>query len=264
MRKNHLRQLLDQDKPTVGTHVMCTWPALVEILGQTGQYDYVELVGEYSPYDLYALENFARAVDLFDDFTAMLKVDQEPRTFLAQRALGSGIQNILFTDCRSVEDAKACVRAVRAETPQAGGMHGAHMRRSVGYVREPGSAAYVESLEQAVVALMIEKKDAVDNLEEILSVKGVDMVQFGPADYSISIGIPGQWDDPRVKEAEKKTIETALRLGVAPRAEIGSVEQAKRYLDMGVKHFCIGTDLVILSNWWKTSGSELRKVLEQA
>jgi len=264
MRENRLRQLLDAGKPSVGTHVLSTWPAVVEILGQTGEYDYVELVGEYAPYDLYALENFARAVELFDGLSSMLKVDQEPRTFLAQRAIGSGIQNVLFADVRSVDDARACVRAVRAETPATGGVHGASMRRNVGYVVEPGSPAAVQACEEAVVALMIEKAEAVENLEEILSVKGVDMVQFGPADYSMSIGIPGQWDDPRVREAERKVIETALRMGVAPRAEIGSVAEAKRYLDMGVKHFCIGTDLVILSQWWKESGEGLRKLIDGA
>ncbi|MGQ9555499.1 MAG: HpcH/HpaI aldolase family protein [Anaerolineae bacterium] len=264
MRSNRLRELLKEGKPTVGTHVLSTWPAIVEILGQTGQYDYVELVGEYAPYDLYSLENFARAVDLFDHMSSMLKVDQEPRTFLAQRALGSGIQNILFADCRSVEDAEACVRAVRPEIPESGGIHGAGMRRNVGYVLEPGSAAFAQSLNDAVVALMIEKKGAVENLEEILSVKGVDMVQFGPADYSLSIGIPGQWHHPKVRDAELRTIKTALSMGVAPRAEIGSVEEARRYIDLGVKHFCIGTDVVILSQWWKENGDGLRKVLESA
>ncbi len=264
MRPNRLRQLLREGKPSVGTHVQCTWPAVVEILGQTGLYDYVELVGEYAPYDLYALENFARAVDLFDDFSAMFKVDQDTRTFLAERAIGSGIQNILFADCRSVADAQECVRAVRADTPQTGGVHGANMRRHVGYVVEPGSPGFVQAMDDAVVALMIEKKGAVENLEEILSVKGVDMVQFGPADYSMSIGLPGQWNHPKVREAERRTIETALKMGVAPRAEIGSPEAAKPYLDLGVKHFCIGTDLVILSQWWKGSGESLRKLIETA
>jgi len=165
---------------------------------------------------------------------------------------------------RTVEDARRCVSIVRAESPQTGGIHGVHMRRSVGYVQDVGNAAFVQSLEDAVVALMIEKKTAVENLEEILEVKGVDMVQFGPADYSMSLGIPGQWSDPRVWEAQKLTIETALKMGVAPRAEIGSVDQAKRFLDLGVKHFCIGTDVVVLSQWWKKSGDDLRKLVETA
>jgi 4-hydroxy-2-oxoheptanedioate aldolase len=105
--------------------------------------------------------------------------------------------------------------------------------------------AFVQALEDAVVAVMIEKASAVEHVEAMLSVKGVDMVQFGPADYSMSIGIPGQWDHPRVKEAEVQVIKTALRLGVATRVEIDTPEQARPYLDMGVRHFCMGWDVGI-------------------
>jgi 2-keto-3-deoxy-L-rhamnonate aldolase RhmA len=264
VRKNSLRELLKQGKPTIGTHVLSTWPAIIELIGQTGHYDYVELVGEYTPYDLRDLDNCARAVELFDGLSAMLKVDQEPRTFLATRGIDAGLQNVLFADCRGVEDAKACVAAVRAETPGSGGIHGVGMRRNVGYVREVGSPAFVQSLQDSVVALMIEKQGAVEQIEEIVSLPGVDMVQFGPGDYSQSIGIPGQWSHPDVKAAERKTIEAALAHGVAPRAEIGSVDDAKRYLDMGVRHFCIGTDLVILSQWWQKAGEGIRDVVARA
>jgi len=260
VRNNRLRALLKEGKPTVGTHLLSTWPGIVEVLGQTGEYDYVELVGEYAPYDLYALENFARAAELHG-MSAMLKVDQQPRTFLAQRALGSGFDSILFADVRTVTEADECVRIVRAETPDRGGIHGAGMRRNVGYVREPGSADFVRWLDDAVVVLMIEKKGAVENLEEILSLKGVDMLQFGPADYSISIGIPGQWNDAKVREAERRTIDLALEAGVRPRAEVGTLDDAKRYIDLGVRDFCIGTDVIILSDYWKRTGDGLRKAL---
>jgi 4-hydroxy-2-oxoheptanedioate aldolase len=66
------------------------------------------------------------------------------------------------------------------------------MRRDVGYVLECGAPSFVQALDDAVVALMIEKAPAVENLEALLSVKGVDMVQFGPADYAMSIGLAGQ------------------------------------------------------------------------
>ncbi len=60
-------------------------------------------------------------------------------------------------------------------------------RRDVGYVVDVGSPAFVQALEDAVVAVMIEKASGVEHLEAMLSVKSVDMVQFGPADYSMSI-----------------------------------------------------------------------------
>jgi 4-hydroxy-2-oxoheptanedioate aldolase len=135
------------------------------------------------------------------------------------------------------------------------------MRRDVGFVLEGGSPAFVQALEDAVVMLMIEKKQAVEDLEAILSVKGIDMVQFGGADYSMSIGVPGQRAHPAVREAERYVIETALKRGIQPRAEIGRPEQAQRYLDMGVKHFCIGTDVSILFQWFKEQGTAMRALL---
>lgn len=262
MRRNRLRELLKADQPSLGTHLHLSWPGVVELVGHSGVFDYVEFVAEYAPYDLYELENLARAVDLFDGFTSMMKIEQEPRTYLAIRAIGSGIQNVLFADPRSVDDVKACVRAVRAETPKAGGVHGVGMRRDVGYVLEPGAPAFVQALDDAVVALMIEKASAVENLDALLSVPGVDMVQFGPADYSMSLGLTGQWDHPKVKEAERYLIETALKKGIAPRAEISRPDQADYYLDLGVKHFCIGWDVGILFQWFKDNGAAMRQRLD--
>ena len=222
MRRNRLRELLKADQPSLGTHLHSSWPSIVELVGHSRMFDYVEFVAEYAPYDLYALENLGRAVDLFPHMSAMMKIEQEPRTYLTVRAIGSGIQNLLFADPRTVQDVEECVRAVRADAPHAKGRHGVGMRRDVGFVLEGGTPAFVQALDDAVVALMIEKNTAVENLEALLSVTGVDMVQFGPADYSMSIGLAGQFDHPRVREAERYVIETALKMGIAPRAEIAT------------------------------------------
>jgi len=261
MRPNRLRERLRAGRPTLGTHVHSAWPAVVELVGHSGMFDYVEFVGEYAPYDLFALENLARAVNTFDHMSAMFKVEQQPRTYLAVRAIGAGIQNLLFADPRTPEDVRECVRSVRAETPEAGGLHGVGMRRDVGYVVDVGSPSFVRALDDAVVAVMIEKASAVENLEALLSVGGVDMVQFGPADYSMSIGLAGQWSHPRVVEAERHVIKTALRLGIAPRAEISHPSEAKPYLDLGVRHFCMGWDVSVLFDYWKTEGRALRDLL---
>jgi len=262
MRPNKLRQLLDAGQPSIATHVHSTWPSIVEVLGHTGMFDYVEFVAEYAPFDLYALDNFCRAVELFD-MSAIIKIDQEPRTFLAQRAIGAGFQGVLFADCRSVEDVRQCARACRPDTPQYGGTYGAGMRRFT-YMGYGGSPEYVQAIADVVVMIMIEKQAAVEQLEEILSVEGVDMIQWGASDYTMSIGRPGERTLPEVKAVERKVIETALKMDVQPRAEIGSVDQAKYYLDLGVRHFCIGTDVSILYNWWRRNGEELRKVISEA
>ncbi|HZK12657.1 MAG TPA: aldolase/citrate lyase family protein [Atribacterota bacterium] len=264
MKKNKLREMLKEGKPTLGTRLLSVWPGMVEIVGHTGIFDYVEYLGEYSPWNLHDLENFGRAVELFD-MSSMIKVDQNNRAFIAQRALGSGIQNILFTDIRTVEEAKECVGIVRAETPQTKGINGAANRRNVGYYLEAGSPEYVKAMDEAVVVLMIEKKEAVDNLEEILSVKGIDMVQFGPGDYSLSLGHPGQRNHPKVKEAELKTIETAIKKGIRPRVEIGSInykiEDLQKYIELGVRDFNLPSEGKIIYEWLKRHGENIRKSL---
>lgn len=261
MRRNHLRELLKAGRPSLGTHLLSSWPSMVELIGRTGHFDYVEFVAEYAPFDLYALENLGRAIELFDDFSGMIKIEQEPRTHLATRAVGAGIQNVLFSDVRTVADVEECVRSVRAETPQTGGMQGFALRRDVGLVFEPGSPAYVQALEDVVVGLMIEKKEAVNDLPTLLALRGVDLVQFGPGDYAMSIGLPGQRDHPAVVEAEEYVIKTALQMGIAPRAECKPTEIG-RYLGMGVRNFCIGTDVRILHEWWNVNGAQMRASLE--
>jgi hypothetical protein len=64
-----------------------------------------------------------------------------------------------------------------------------------------------------------------------------------------------------VLAAETKTIQTALKKDLHPRVELRDPGQAGRYLEMGVKHFCIGWDVRILADWWDTKGAEMRKLL---
>jgi len=261
-KRNVLRELLKAGKPTLGTHIHVIWPGIAEVIGHSGAIDYIEFSGEYAPFDLFSLENFGRAIDLFSHMSSMMKIDQQPKGYLASRAIGSGIQNLLFADIRTVEDAREAVASARAETPKTRGIMGAAMRRDTGYVLSPGSKEYVKQLEEGVLALMIEKQSAIEHLEEILSIKGIDMVQFGPADYSMSIGLPGQWSHPKVKEAERYMIETALRMGVAPRVELRDFKDAEPYLKMGVKHFCIGWDVDILHRWCREQGEAFSKAFK--
>jgi 2-keto-3-deoxy-L-rhamnonate aldolase RhmA len=161
---------------------------------------------------------------------------------------------------RQVEEARECVRATRPDTPTGGGTYGAADRRH-SYWGEGGTQAFVDALEDIVLVLMIEKREAVEQLDEILAVPGIDMVQWGPADYAMSTGRPGGWDHPDVKRVERDVIERCLRAGIPPRAEINEPDQARPYLEMGVTHFCIGTDVHIVYDWLKQRGGALGELV---
>jgi 2-keto-3-deoxy-L-rhamnonate aldolase RhmA len=259
MRPNKLRSLLNNNQPTVGTRIHSHWTAIVEVLGHTGLFDYVEFLAEYAPYTLSDLDNFCLAAELHNLGT-MIKVDEVPRQFTAQRAIGAGFQSVLFADVRSAEDARQCVRIVKPETPQDGGLNGVATRRFA-FMGYGGNPEYVQALRDIVIVLMIEKQPAVDHLEEILAVSGIDMVQWGGADFSMSVGKAGERRSPEIKAIERRVFETCLRAGVPPRVEIASPEEAKPYIDMGVRHFSLGSELNILFSWWQDNADTLRKLI---
>ncbi len=70
-----------------------------------------------------------------------------------------------------------------------------------------------------------------------------------------------QWDSPQTKAAEKYVIETAIKMGKRPRVEVDTWEQAKPYLDMGVKDFCPGWDVSVIYDYCKRQGEALAKLL---
>jgi len=234
---------------------------MVEVIGHTGAFDYIEYVGEYSSFSLEMLDNIGRAIELFPNMSSMMKVEEQTRGFIATRAIDAGIQNVLFTDCRSAEDVKECVRLVRPETPEAGGTHGAGNRR---IMIGSNPKEWVNAMNDVVIAIMIEKKSAMDNLEEILSIKGVDMLQFGPNDYSISIGKPGQAQSPEVQKVQRDMIEMALKKGIHPRVELRNFEGVKPFWEMGVRHFCIGWDTRVIEQWCQQQAEGMRELLASA
>ena len=259
MRKNKLREMLRSGKPTLGTRVHNIWPAVVEAVGHTGIFDYVEFLAEYAPFDLEGLDNFCRTAELYQ-MGSIIKVDQDPRRFYAQRGIGSGFEGVLFTDSRSAEDVRECVRTVRPETPEDSGTFGAASRRFA-YMRYGGGPDYIQALRDVLVGIMIEKKPAVDRLDEILAVPGIDFIQWGPSDYSMSVGMGGQVRDPQIKAVERRVVEACLKAGVQPRIELATPDDARYYLDLGVRHFCLGVDLTIYFNWLNTNGEVMRKLL---
>ena len=97
-----------------------------------------------------------------------------------------------------------------------------------------------------------------DGMDALLST--VQMPKGVPV-ATMSIGKAGQRDVPEVAAVRHRVFEMALEKGVQPRAEIMTIADAKQYLDMGVRHFSIGTDLAILHGWWKEQGEGLRRVI---
>ncbi|MDE0784498.1 MAG: aldolase/citrate lyase family protein [Planktomarina sp.] len=260
--KNSLRDSLDAGKSTMGTHFAFCDPDIAELIGDTGLFDYAEFCAEYSVLDMKNLYHMARAAQC-SNLPLMIKLDQESQGFWAQAALGAGFKSILFSDVRIPDDIDICHKIIRPETPQVGGEMGIKIRRPSLSSYAPKN--YLTDLESTLLCIMLEKKSAIDNIDLILErarEKGVDMAQWGPADYSLSWGKPKLMFEDGIFPIEEKVIAKCIEYNIVPRAEISDVEQAKRYIDLGVRHFCIGWDRFILQAGLVKLGEGLKKLTE--
>ncbi len=262
MRANSLRAALQEEaRPTLGTRVYTAAPNLIELIGHAGAYDYVEFLAEPAPFDLFALENICRAAELHN-LSTIIKLEQTALPFFAQRAVGAGFQGVLFADVQNAGDVERSIDSIRPDTPEDVGLYGATGRRMADPGRV-GTSDYVAALNDIVVLVMIEKHSALKDLDNIVGVPGVDLVQFGPVDYAMSLGRAGEADSAAVRDAEREVIRTALDAGVQARAELTRVEDVEYYLELGVRHFSVGTDVSILYAWWRDEGRRLREALSR-
>ena len=259
---NSFREKLNEGRPTLGTHYLSPDPDVPELIGDTGLYDYGEYCAEYSNFDMQLLYHMARAGECAN-LPLMIKLDQASEDFWAQAALGAGFQAVLFTDIRAVEDVWKCHRAIRPDNPKHRGYMGVKLRRPA--LSDYQSDRYMEHLESVVFSIMIEKDIAVENIEEILAAAkeaGVDMTQWGPADFGFSRGEPDMMSTPEITAFEELVIEKSIAFGIPPRIEISEPDEAKRYVDLGVRHFCIGWDRFIYQASLMRLGKEMSKILE--
>lgn len=256
--ENLLRKKLKNNTPTVATRVWSTNPIVTEAVGITGNFDYIEFAAEYAAFTQRDLEDICRAAELHN-LASIIKVDFMNRGYIAQKAIAAGFQGVLFVDHETPDEVRESIRMTMPATPECGGRMGYPSRRFIGgqYLYPMKQAACIKDV---VRCFMIEKKRALDNIEEICSIPGVDMVQFGSADWGMNQGFnrADHMDDCRV--AERKMIACALRHGVRPRCEITDPEAAEYYYSLGVRDFCLNDEMSCLRRFWEQDGKRLRGI----
>ncbi|MCU6711848.1 aldolase/citrate lyase family protein [Paenibacillus sp. J5C_2022] len=106
--------------------------------------------------------------------------------------------------------------------------------------------------------LQIEDAEALDELEAIIALPGLDMIFFGPGDFSQSIGAPGQMDHPLLLETRVRIAKLAGKHGKFA-GTVGSAGNAEALVEMGYRFISVGADVVALSQYYRCLIDELRK-----
>lgn len=231
MRENAMKRKLERGEPALGLSMMIPSPQVVEMAALIG-FDWVLLDCEHGTMSAESLEAMAIAAEA-RDITAIGR----PRSGSAEALLAvleRGVAGVQVPHVRSAEEARDVVAAVRYHP---------HGRRGLAARTRPASYGVGLTLEdytrkaneETLICLQLEDREALENIEEILDVPGVDVVFLGPSDLSQAFGHAGNRDHPDVARAMADAFETIRDRGrVAGSA--GDVGQWRTYRDQGATY----------------------------
>lgn len=244
---------LESPAGVFGPFMITADPAFVESAGYAG-YDFVLLDMEHGPGTFENLQNLIRAANV----AGVCPIVRVPRgtDIWIDQALDVGAGGVMIPQIDTAEQAKVAVSA--AKFAPKGNRGTCRFVRSACYGGMPG-ADYFQQAQDTVVIVQAEGRKAVENLDEILDVEGIDIVFVGPYDLSSSLGLIGQINHPKVMECIQEICDRAAAKGVKVGCFADNVHSAKRLREMGVKFLGYSCDTAIFQNAAAADVAEFQK-----
>lgn len=241
MRRSRVAAILRAGRVACCTKINSSDPRVVEIAAMSGV-DSVWLCQEHVPNTLHDIENQIRAAKMYD-VDAIVRVPRGSYSDLIH-PLEMDAAAIMVPHVMSAADARQIARQTRFHPVGRRPLDGGNADGA--YCTVPGEDYIRDANQQRLVIVQIEDPEAVDELDEIAAVEGIDMLFFGPADFSHGIGAPFQMDHPRVQEAQRRTVEAARKHGKFAGTGAGH-ENLQGLIDMGYQFLSLDADVCILS-----------------
>jgi 4-hydroxy-2-oxoheptanedioate aldolase len=232
MRTNTLKQKLKEGKAVFGAMITFPAPPIVEMLGYMG-FDWVLIDNEHGSITVDTAEEMIRAAELTGVAPIVRPVANRPEViapFLDRGAWGVQVPHV-----NTRAEAEAAVAACKYYPD---GQRGIFSRgRPAEYGIGGTTPEYVQSANaNTLVCLMLEEVEAINNLTEIVKVKGIDVLFIGSGDLSQSMGYPGQNTHPEVLAVMEKGVKSIRDSGIAAGVSCPDALVPK-FLDLGVRYF---------------------------
>src|SRR5262245_46780290 len=242
MRPNTVKQALAEGKLQLGTGFgQLRSPEIPKLLAAAGfQWAFIDT--EHGGFDLETVQDICR-VSVMVGLSPIVRV-ADLQYALVARALDCGAQGVIFP---RVESPELLERAVSWTRFPPAGIRGYGLTATqVDY--EPLSFAEIIAHVNAntMVVLQIETLRALEMREELLGVPGVDAVMIGPADLSISLGVPGEFQHPRMVEAMEAVRDSCNRRGIAPGTQTRSAQLARFWKERGMRFLGCSNETAML------------------
>ncbi|WP_144137568.1 2-dehydro-3-deoxyglucarate aldolase [Paraburkholderia sp. BCC1884] len=236
---NSFRRAVRDGDTLIGCWASLASPIATELLGVIG-FDWMLLDAEHAPNDVLTL--IPQLMALKDSASAPVVRPPANDSVFIKRLLDSGFSNFLVPFVESADDAARAVAATRYPPQGIRGVSVSH--RGNRYATLPDYFKLAN--DNVCVIVQIESRKAVDNIDEILDVDGVDGVFVGPSDLAASYGHLGNANHPDVQQAIARVFERAQAMG-KPSGILAPVQaDAERYLAMGCRVIAVCADMGLL------------------
>lgn len=239
---NHVKKALKEGKPQFGTsYGILRSPDVARILRAAG-FHWAFIDTEHGDYGIETVYDVCRVSNEVGLCPVVRVADLQYS--LVARALDCGGMGIIFPRVESVELLEKAVSWTKfpPEGIRGFGLTPLHVDF------EPVSIAQIaeHKNENTLVVLQIETQRAVEMRDELLSVKGIDAVMVGPVDLSISLGVPGEFQHPKMIDAMEKIRDSCLAHGVAPGTQTRNAALSRFWRDNGMLFIGCGSEVAFL------------------
>lgn len=251
--KNKFKAALKAGRQQLGIWNSIGGGIVAETLATCG-FDWVLVDTEHAPIDVNDVLPALQAVAAYPDTSVVVRPAVND-TVLIKRLLDLGAQTLLLPYIQSADEARAAVSAMRYGPRGVRGFAG--MTRATRFGKVEGYATQVE--EELCLLVQVETKTAVDQLEDIAKVDGVDGVFIGPADLAASLGHPGDTGHPEVVAVIEDAIARLKAIGVPSGILTLDRTFTKRCMSLGTTFTAVGVDLVLLNDAAVALAEDFRK-----
>lgn len=239
---NRIKQALTSGQSVIGTMIAeIRQPAVVQLLANAG-FDFVIIDNEHGAFNIETIADLARMA-VYIGMTPFVRVPDLAYPYIAQ-SLDAGAQGIMAPRISTAEQVREVVEMMKYPPL---GRRGSALSR--GYTRFKGGPV-VETMarvnEETMLIVQVETRGAIDNIEEIVAVPGVDVTLIGPNDLSIALDVPDQQDHPAMRAAIQKMIAACQRQGVYPAIHINDLKLAAHWARQGMRLVSSGAEIGLL------------------
>jgi 4-hydroxy-2-oxoheptanedioate aldolase len=238
--QNAFKRALKAGKPQIGLWSSLSSNYSVEVIAGAG-FDWLLLDCEHSPNDLESLLTQLQAAAPYPAHPVVRVPWNDMVTI--KRVLDIGAQSLLVPYVSTPEEARSAVSYTRYPPAGARGVAGTTRATRFGRVKDYARRAH----EELCVLVQVETQAALDNIEPICAIEGIDGVFIGPADLHASLGHPGEIAHPQVKPRIDQAIARIRKSGKAPGILTPNEADARHWLECGALFVAVGADVGILA-----------------